>query len=514
VRTAVANKAKVPATAVEFKEEPLSNAAFPRTTGVVTITVPSALTTSAVLSRLNDGSTLLWDIKDILTACNIKHTGSIMPHAVMTSKAGESTVMETKSNPSISVEMEVKGIYYKRLIGTDLRKAFADSLRASLATEGVEAESIGLNIQDGAMDANDVPVVMVSATIPVPAGLTADATMSKWPGGREGIGKTATQNIKAISNIDQTSKKDGAQGFHDILVMAGPLRLGGIRMSYRRQVQVVLQVSHMELDPAKAKFTTLSSISDKVKESLVAQVDKDDDVEVEFLKTDANGNEEVADITADAADLQADEPLLVRASVSQHHGASTAADAVVWETKLIPAVRTIETYFKQHGVADAGQTIAFTMRVPKLSNSADTFDMDLVVHGVDFNALRPESKGAFLDDLAKAVRQGLVTAVGGAHITKVQSQVSVAVSSQDSTGAVNVKVGIPAPDDAEQQVLFHGSLDSKTTDGTLQTELETQLRAMPGIAYVSTWTPKAISVSVPSSINDYSGDVVGSGDEV
>merc|ERR1719336_1225261 len=165
--------------------------------------------------------------------------------------------------------------------------------------------------------------------------MTARSLLVPW-----GIGKTATQNIKAISNIDQTRKKDGAQGFHDILVMAGPLRLGGIRMSYRRQVQVVLQVSHMELDPARAKFTTLSSISDKVKESLVAQVDKDDDVEVEFLKTDANGNEEVADITADAADLQADEPLLVRASVSQHHGASTAADAVVWETKLIPAVRT------------------------------------------------------------------------------------------------------------------------------------------------------------------------------
>lgn len=276
---------------------------------------------------------------------------------------------------------------------------------------------------------------------------------------------------------------------------------------------MVLQISHMQLDPAQAKFTTLSSVSDKVRESLVAQVDKDDDVEVEFLKTDHN-KEEVADITADAADLQASEPLLVRATISQHHGASTAADAVVWETKLIPAVRTIETYFKQHGVADADKKIAFTMRVPRLSNSADTFDMDLVVHGVDFNALRPESKGAFLDDLAKAVREGLVTAVGGAHITKVQSQVSVAVSSQDSSGAVNVKVGIPAPDDAEQQVLFQGSLDSKTTDGTLQKELEAQLRAMPGVAYVSTWTPKAISVSVPSSINDYSGDVVGSGDEV
>lgn len=527
LQTAVANKAKVKATSVVLEEEPASSTGkILRTTALLKLIVPSSLSASAVLSRLNDGSSLMWDIKELLTGCHIPREGDITPHAVMESKMGSSelSVVETDSNPSFTVELDVQGIYYRRLaLSADLKTAFVNAIRTGIIPDGVQLkpESIGLDILDGETDADDVPYVIVSASVPVPAGLAADATMSRWPGGREGIGRAITEKLQAIPNIKETSRKEGTVGWHEIQVLPGPLRLGGIRLSYKRQVDVVMEVTGLETaEVGSATKTSLQSVLDKVKESLLAAVGKDKNVEVVFLKDNLAGAtrvEEVADHTlaGDITILNNADIKKVRASVSQFSHITSTPNAAEWESKLIPAVRTVDAYFKKNGIkSNAKIPIEFATRPPKVSNSPDTFDLDLVVHGINYDAVSAQTQGAFLDDLASAVRDSLENGVGGAHITTVKSSIRVAVSSQDSTGAINVKVSIPTPDVGNDLMTFESLLDRKVIDGTLKTSLETTLRDMPGVAYLSTWTPKAISVSMPGQINDYSGDSVGEGDDV
>merc|ERR1711879_833829 len=74
---------------------------------------------------------------------------------------------------------------------------------------------------------------------------------------------------------------------------------------------------------------------------------------------------------------------------------------------------------------------AFKMLVPKLSNEVSTVDLDMVVHGIDLEAIfsNPES-----------VRHG------------VKDDIKVLVSWQSATGALNLRAQIPAPDN-DQTVL-------------------------------------------------------------
>merc|ERR1711879_332267 len=135
---------------------------------------------------------------------------------------------------------------------------------------------------------------------------------------------------------------------------------------------------------------------------------------------------------------------------------------------------------------------AFKMLVPKLSNEVSTVDLDMVVHGIDLEAIfsNPES-----------VRHG------------VKDDIKVLVSWQSATGALNLRAQIPAPDN-DKTVLeaLEKSLEVESQDGTLKKHLEDQISTIAGIKYVSTWTPTSIVVSLPGHINDFSGDIVGSSD--
>merc|ERR1711920_1204322 len=119
--------------------------------------------------------------------------------------------------PIVVLDLDVKGIKYDELKDDpDLKSSFVVALRSAIASAdvGLETSSIVLDITNGNV-LGGVPYVHVTARFPAPTNINADATMSKWPGGSQKIGADAQSNIRAIANIDKTTK-DGNSGHHDI----------------------------------------------------------------------------------------------------------------------------------------------------------------------------------------------------------------------------------------------------------------------------------------------------------
>jgi len=531
VQSVVARQLRFPVAQVTIDEPPVSasGAGFRRTTFTVRVTVPEALTATAVIERLNDGSTLMRDIKARLSSCRFPRQGGIGVQSVFSSRKGEALASEIEGGPAISFGMDIRGMYYQQLsLSESLKDAFVDAVRSGIVPSDVslQAESIGLDITNGGVDADDVPYVHVEATIPVPDGLTADATMSKWPGGRTGIGDSITENLNKMTDIARVTKAAGDAEKHKIVVYPGPLFLGGLRQSYRRQIQVPIEVFNLDHDTTAGAglFTPLDQIRDRVREDIRANIDKDADVIVEFMDpADPVRGAPIAEPYSNAM-FKAADPLTLRATISQADKKAALPDTATWLTKLLPAIRRSERYFKTLVPAPAGTADAryrFAMRAPVVSQAIDTVDIDMVVNGIDYTSLRPEARGAFRDDLVDAVHASIFPAglPAGDYRETVRNQVKVAVSSRKSTdsgkgGGVNVRASIPAPTSEAETVQLMANLERDVDTGAMTTRLQNEVRLMTGISYVSTWSSDAVTVSVAGFINDFSGDVPDKDDAV
>jgi len=514
----VAKKAQIPSAAVDITEEPATTNTPERTEFPVTISVPSELSASVLMSRLNEGGTLLKEVEDMLIACHLADA-SIDIRSVMRSRKGKSVVLEaqgSQGNPQIHFDMDIKGLDYTQLGLSEAAKTkFVEAVRSGIVPPGldVDAESIALDISNGGLNNRGVPFVHVDASLPVPASISADATMSKWPGGRAQIGARVTANLKKDdADIRRATRVAGSTTeFHEILVLPGMLSLGGLRSSYATEVSLLVEVNGLAHAAAAATDPTVEQIRDRLKAALKKEVGKDD-VEVKFMRGAPLAEVSEPLSAGDRAALNAD-PLVMSAIISHGETASVnLKDAAVWESKLIPAVRSTEASLRNtFSTSVTAATYGFKIHVPKLSNEVSTYDLDMVVSGIDYESFRPEKKGAFLIDLAARVRTA-INHLSTTPISDVVDDIRVLVSSQSGTDALNVRAQIPAPADAASREAMTNQLEKDIQSGDLKEQLESGIRGISGIGYVSTWTPTAIKVSLPGHINDFSGDIVGSAD--
>jgi len=213
--------------------------------------------------------------------------------------------------------------------------------------------------------------------------------------------------------------------------------------------------------------------------------------------------------------------LRLKAELTAHGVSASQAKLSEWSDKLLPAARDLDDFYRlQHPTSiDNLANFAVVVGPPKVSNAVDSVELDLIVHGMDYQDLKLETKNSFLSDLANAVRDSVAwpasAALGialpaPAHLTTVKDDIEVFVSGGPST--INVRARIPGPWTAVvlQDVLekLEANKDSAVKATLLQHLQKSKFQ------YVSTWTPQAITVSMPGHIDDFAGDKVGPEDLV
>jgi len=283
---------------------------------------------------------------------------------------------------------------------------------------------------------------------------------------------------------------------------------GAVRTTYAVHLKVNVDV--VELEHAGTDDPTEAVIRKKVQDALkeMAEVEKND-VSITLTKDEADLIKYVAEIRARGA-------FAPSAKISD------------WEQKLLPVGRELQKYFKTHypDSIDDDQYVVM-VGIGEVVNEVDTVDLDLVVHGIDYENLSAERKKAFLTPFVKAVRAGLLEGTKdkdgnvNAEINTAndENKIHVTVSPRDSDNALNVRIQIPAPDEPKDLHNLITSIERNVLVGdkpALQTAVKASVEEMSGIEFLSTWTPHAIHVSVPGElgINDFAGDVAGHMDKI
>merc|ERR1712241_49449 len=388
-----------------------------------------------------------------------------------------------------------------------IKAKFVEAVQGGIVahTTGLDSKSIGLDVSDAGTNAG-LPFVHVTAKIPVPSGQSADATMSKWPKGSPQIGVEIQQKLTALGGCFEQVTRDAGK-VNDIDVFPSALHLGAVRTTYAVHLKVNVDV--VELEHKGTNDPTEAVIRKKVTDALkdMAQVEKND-VSIKMTKDEDELIKYVAEIRARGA-------FAPSAKISD------------WEQKLLPVGRELQKYFKTHypDSIDDDQYVIM-VGIQEVVNEVDTVDLDLVVHGIDFQSLTPEKKKAFLTPFVKEARDGLLKGTGDYQYIKDNlEQIRVTVSPHDSDDAMNVRYQIPAPNDADKTTRntnLHKliqEIEKNTIVGdkpNLQTAVKDEIETMSGIEFLSTWTPHAIHVSVPGQIgiNDFAGDVPGHMDKI
>merc|ERR1712113_801454 len=99
---------------------------------------------------------------------------------------------------------------------------------------------------------------------------------------------------------------------------------------------------------------------------------------------------------------------------SSHTTAATKVSA--WEAMLLPAGRELQQFYKDSfaDLADSAATLTkpaskyrVMVGITSTENEVASIDLDMVVHGVDLQALSASKKNAFLVSFASKVRLGL-----------------------------------------------------------------------------------------------------------
>merc|ERR1719471_165612 len=150
--------------------------------------------------------------------------------------------------------------------------------------------------------------------------------------------------------------------------------------------------------------------------------------------------------------------------------------------------------------------------INEVSNSVDTVDLDLVVHGVEYSDLSADRQRAFLSLFADAVRAGLTTTDPGNLVKPVTDRIEVVVSDPGVKGPVNVRAKIPAPEATALVSAAVGAqnllkqLETQLKNRHIQRDVKAALLTVEGLRVVTTWTQEAIHVSEPGEMDDFAGD--------
>jgi len=470
-----------------------------RTEFEVRILVPPELTARALQDRLLEKGDLLKLIKEKMLVNDVNPETNVIVHAAPMIITKHSVAIDDDHEPLIVLDTDIRGIYYDKLSASpECKLKFVEAVQGGIVahTTGLDPKSIGLDVSDAGENAG-LPFVHVTAKIPVPAGLSADATMSKWPQGSPQIGVEIQKRLRDLGEccFEQITRVAG-KGPHDIEVFPSALHLGAVRANYAVHLKVnvdVLQLDHTEGGGHPAKSVIKKKIHDAL--TKMAQVEEDDVTIVEV--------EDKADV------------LKYKAEIRARGAFATSAKIADWEQRLLPVGRQLQGYFKQNYLASVKKDYVVMVGLGEVVNDVDTVDLDLVVHGIDYQGLNLVRKKAFLTPFVKAVREGLVLGTDNYpwvkdHVEKIH----ITVSPRDTDDALNVRAQIPAPDKPVDVHDLITRIESNVLLGdepNLQLKVKDKLREIEGIAFLSTWTPDAIAVSIPGKvgINDFAGDVAG-----
>merc|ERR1719325_396106 len=101
-----------------------------------------------------------------------------------------------------------------------------------------------------------------------------------------------------------------------------------------------------------------------------------------------------------------------------------------WEQLFLPAGRQVQTSFKTRNpeaITDDDKYM-ISVGIGDMSNEVDTIDLDLVVHGVNYNEISDKRKKSFFTRFAEAVRQGIKDGSDGNVDAKAADDIRVVVS--------------------------------------------------------------------------------------
>jgi len=334
--------------------------------------------------------------------------------------------------------------------------------------------------------------------------------MSEWNGGHGQVGESVSSKVKAIATITQASRNSAGSAF-EIAVATGPLHLGALRQTFASKIHMEVAVWDILHDGTSANNVDADDIINKVQALIAKQAGLDkEDVKVEPQKGEA------ADI---ATAKKSNNPLHLKTDVYVHDESASGLTVAEWQQKLLPAGYQAQQYFKQaYPAATASADYRFLVGINEVSNSVETIDLDLVVHGIEYSDLSAQRQRAFLSAFAAAVRTGLVNSHDAAgHLASVADQIEVVVSDPGVKGAVNVRAKIPAPKPTaavkHPEAVLLQFLDGQLNKKQIQTDVKTELQGVSGLSFVTTWTPEAIHVSQPGQIDDFAGDLAVKADQ-
>merc|ERR1712241_1637233 len=360
--------------------------------------VPVELPARALQDRLLEQGELLKKIKEqLLQIQNFPETNIVVQSAPMKASKRSVAVIDDDHEPLIILDMDIRGIYYNKLSASpEIKAKFVETVQGGIVahTTGLDSKSIGLDVSDAGTNAG-LPFVHVTAKIPVPSGLSADATMSKWPKGSPQIGVEIQQKLTALGGCFEQVTRDAGK-VNDIDVFPSALHLGAVRTTYAVHLKVNVDVVELTHDPnTQANDPSEAVIRKKVTEALkaMAQVETND-VSIKKTKDETELIKYVAEIRARGA-------------------FATSRKIADWEQKLLPVGRELQKYFKTrypNSIVDDQDDDQYVVMVGigDVINDIDTVDLDLVVHGVDYKSLSAERKKAFLSPFVNAVRAGLL----------------------------------------------------------------------------------------------------------
>jgi len=411
--------------------------------------------------------------------------------------------------PIIVLDMDIRGVYYATLkAGTpELRKNFAAAIQAAIASASsasMDATSIAMDVSDGGVT-DGSPYVHVTAKIPTPAGVSGDATMSQWSGGSGGIAAQVQKQIKALKDIALLTKS-AAGVAQSVAVSSSAFRLGGIRETFQTKITMELAVRRLQHDGAAIaghageNAPDASVIKQKITELLAKKATLDESA---ISVTEVENTAQVLRYTS---------VILASSHVS---AASKVSD---WEAKLLHVGRELQQFYEDvHPNAildpDGADNYRWLVGITSTENEVTSIDLDLVVHGVKFDALSSDKKNAFLNEFATHVRNGLGQGVAnlGAGGSTNYEKIRVTMH-PGGKNAVNVRAEVPV----QELQLTTAQIATMLADleaPVRKTNLETEIKLVDGLTYLASWTANAVTVSMPGEINDFVGDVSSTPDQ-
>jgi len=461
--------------------------------------VPSGITADAIVSRLADGLKLRRAIEDELAAATfdpaVAGVISVFARTPEVATVKKSGRVVASNDAQIVLDLEIKGLKYAELTKagipgapTALQVAFADAVRKSIASgiQGLDSSSIGLDIFDGKQDAANKHYITATATIPTPPGLSADETMSTWPGGSNAIGKRMELALRGVDGIAVAA--GGQAGVSAIEVYPGPLHLGAIRATYESGTTLVFTADNWGIDTSTASTVQESEkakFEKQLKKSLASKLALPESA-IKPTSTIATGGTQ----------------LTVTATISSPNQVSDDLQSS-WQTNVLAAVADVKTAWKaeNQALATTGAT-AFTVTVilpVQITNKASGVALDFVIQGIDYNAVPEVHKHTFAADLIKELQTGVWNTFPIARGGVVATDLDVTISPGGTPASLDVTARIPISDkalaDQAEQEMIRASV--ATGDANLYKIVQKQLANLPGLKYFSSWSSTSIKVTAP-----------------